>query len=162
MHVPQDKMHLMDNAYFLTEVCGFDMDCSEYEYPWMSVCVFNKSVFAKGCSFLIREYEHDCYCDDAEPKRWYSFLYGEAFERTDFTVRFFFEADAARGYWEYRPPLTSSNSTLKVQDLIDRGDVVFNHKVSRRSTNRSTCLTSDFSLQMTSVAIIFAIVGLVT
>ncbi|XP_059176288.1 uncharacterized protein LOC131955970 [Physella acuta] len=162
MHVPQDKMHLMDNAYFITEVCGFDMDCSEYEYPWMSWCFFHPE-FTKGCDSVKRTYEHECYCQDAEPKRWYAYLHGVLFERTDMTIRFFFEPDAENGIWEYRPPLIA-NSTLKIQDLIDRGHIVFDRKVSdaRRSTNRSTCRTSDFSLQMTSVAIILAIVGLVT
>ncbi|XP_059145958.1 uncharacterized protein LOC131933184 [Physella acuta] len=151
MHLPQDKLHLLENAYFLTDICAFDMDCSDHIYASMPYCLFN-TVFLHGCASEVRQWMHECYCDDAEPKRWYAWLDPIMFEKSDMVIRFLFEADALNGFFEHRPPYVE-NSTLFMQDLINRGHVVFKRQVSG-STNCSTYLTYDRVLVLILLALV--------
>ncbi|XP_059139958.1 uncharacterized protein LOC131928057 isoform X2 [Physella acuta] len=85
----------------------------------MQICMFNYRMFPPNSCQKWEgnpRYQDGCYCDDGEPKLWYSYIPARLFRKTTMTIRFIYDG---RTFKQQRRFPYRANDTLFVKDLID-------------------------------------------
>ncbi|XP_059158413.1 uncharacterized protein LOC131942523 [Physella acuta] len=154
MHVPKEKLYLMDKGRFYFEFCGsrFDGPCTNYKSEWNIYCSY-KQELKVGCDKNIMPPHRPCWCNDTTPKQWLVRIKYNFFERDDMAVRFIFDPEPNMETHADRAPF-EKNNTIYIPDLIARGHIV-KPKTQSRSTNESWSMSPDLLLEMMSVVLVF-------
>ncbi|XP_059152824.1 uncharacterized protein LOC131938700 isoform X2 [Physella acuta] len=162
MHVPKERLYLLNTGRFYVERCGYPEDdkCSEYKRDWYLCAYFDE--FSRGCNATRRKYNQDCWCDDSTPKRWYALIRSHWFKREDTAFRFVFDPAPRIDTHADRAPFERNNS-LFIPELIERGHIVLRRPPVFgifKSTSGSGFLSPDVLLEMMLLTLAFCAVRL--
>ncbi|XP_059158403.1 uncharacterized protein LOC131942514 isoform X2 [Physella acuta] len=143
MHVPKEKLYLMDKGRFYLEICGMKRDgpCSVYKSDWMTFCSF-KLQLKVGCENRLMSKYIPCWCNNTIPMQWLAQITHPFFERKDMALRFIFDPAPNPNTFADRAPF-EKNNTLFIPDLMERGHIVNVTYSSSRSTSKSRSMSPE-------------------